>query len=47
MWSLENLPPDTVEASGECHAGFHDSCTGYSGPELDPDMCECECHEIG
>lgn len=44
-YSLDNLPPDTIEASGACQAGFHHSCSGYSGPEFDPDLCECQCHE--
>lgn len=45
MSGIEDLPPDTVEASGACIARFHGACTGYTGPELDPEVCECECHE--
>lgn len=42
---LENLPPDTIEASGECQARLHAACSGYTGPESDPDLCACECHD--
>ena len=28
----------------ECREGLHDSCDGYTGPESDPELCECNCH---
>lgn len=43
------IPPDTVEESGLCQAGFHDSCDGYSREEgadpTDVDLCGCRCHD--
>lgn len=44
------IPPDTVESSGLCQVGYHDSCDGYTREEgadaTDVDLCECECHDI-
>jgi len=35
--------PDDITA--ECWSGHHDSCTGYTEPESDPELCNCRCHD--
>ncbi len=29
----------------QCIKRQHDACSGYTEPESDPELCECECHE--
>ncbi len=33
------------EATEECWMAQHESCSGYTEPESDPGLCECQCHD--
>jgi hypothetical protein len=33
------------DVAEECWTGQHQSCTGYTEPAWDPDLCNCQCHD--
>jgi len=40
--SAETRSDDITE---ECWDRNHAGCTGYTEPEWDPELCNCQCHD--